>query len=173
MMTAHMLAENDLSIINKLVYAKCGLALSSLIFHLEGAAYSACSFELNGYKVEHRVSKTTPAKSGQFVTIWKRGMEGITVPFDNSDDIDFVVITSRSGENLGQFIFPKAILAKEGVFSKNGKFGKRGIRVYSPWDTTHSKQAAKTQGWQTKYFIKIQGDNTTDLDLIRRLFERT
>ncbi|MBK8831584.1 MAG: MepB family protein [Saprospiraceae bacterium] len=163
--------KTTLKLINELVYTKCGLHLSSLKLNSESVAYGACSFELNGLKIEHRTSKSTPTKTGQFVTIWKRGKDGITTPFENSDDIDFVVITSRHAENLGQFIFPKAVLLEEGIFSQNGKGGKRGIRVYPPWDIAQSKQAAKTQSWQTKYFMTLKGDNTNGIDRIRQLFD--
>jgi len=162
--------ETTLKLINELVYIKCGLHLSSLKLNSESVAYGACSYELDGLKIEHRTSKTTPTKSGQFVTIWKRSEEGITTPFDISDDIDFVVITSGSSENLGQFIFPKAVLIEEGIFSQNGKGGKRGIRVYPPWDTTQGKQATKTQDWQAKYFLTIRSDGPIDLDRGMQLF---
>lgn len=162
--------ETGLKLINELVYTKCGLRFSSLKLNSESVAYGACSFELNGLKIEHRTSKTTPTKSGQFVTIWKRSEEGITIPFDMSDDIDFVVITSRSGENLGQFIFPKAVLAQHGIVSQNGKGGKRGIRVYTPWDTVHSRQAARTQSWQIQYFWSLQDGIAPSLDQVRNLF---
>lgn len=158
--------------INESVYVKCGFRMSNLKRNSESAAYGACSFELNGLKIEHRASKTTPTKTGQFVTIWKRSKEGITTPYDIADDIDFVVITSRSGGHLGQFIFPKSVLGDQGVFAQNGKGGKRGIRVYPPWDKTHSQQAARTQSWQTKYFLNIQSNSPMDIDRVRSLFDR-
>ncbi len=171
MKEVNLMLDTTLKLINELVYIKCGLHLSSLKLNSESAAYGACSFELNGLKIEHRASKTTPTKTGQFVTIWKRCEEGITIPFDISDDIDFVVITSRRGENLGQFIFPKAVLIKEGIFTQNGKGGKRGIRVYPPWDQANSRQASRTQQWQTKYFVTIRDSNNTDLDRVRQLLD--
>jgi len=36
-------------------------------------------------------------------------------------------------------------LADKSIISKNGKLGKRGIRVYPPWDMVTNKQAEKTQ----------------------------
>lgn len=59
---------------------------------------------------------------------------GITEPFDFLDEIDFFTITARCGKNLGQFIFPKSVLANKGIITLNGKSGKRGIRVYRLWD---------------------------------------
>ncbi|TAE13197.1 MAG: hypothetical protein EAZ95_11510 [Bacteroidetes bacterium] len=156
----------ELKLIKELVYDICGLELRKLERSLESEEYSACSFELNGKKILYRVSKITPTKIGQFVTIWKRNKEGITIPFDVADDLDFVVITSKNASNLGQFIFPKAVLADNGIITQNGKEGKRGIRIYPAWDITTNKQAKKTQIWQLKYFLDI---NQPDFDLVKRL----
>ncbi|MFT5167544.1 MAG: hypothetical protein ACI8P3_002782 [Saprospiraceae bacterium] len=153
-----------------LVYDKCGLDLTKLKWSNESIEYGACSFELNGKIIQYRVSKITPTKTGQFVTIWKRNKDGITKPFDFSDDIDFITITARSGDNFGQFIFPKSVLADKGIITRNGKEGKRGIRVYPPWDITSNKQAAITKNWQINYFFTIQTDNLTDFDLVNKLF---
>ena len=60
--------------------------LINLKWNLESAEYGACSFKLNGKTIQFRVSKITPTKTGQFVTIWKRNKEGITEPFDNADN---------------------------------------------------------------------------------------
>ncbi len=161
----------DLKVVKELVYEKCGFDLTNLKQHLESTEYGACSFELNGHTIQYRVSKITPTKTGQFVTIWKRNNDGITEPFDILDDLDFIIITSKSGENFGQFIFPKSVLADKGIITSNGKEGKRGIRVYPPWDITTNKQAMQTQSWQSKYFLTIKGDNSTDLDLIKKLLK--
>lgn len=160
----------DLKRIQQSVYDKCGLQLTHLQRN-ENPAYGACNFQLNGQVVEHRMSKITPTKTGQFVTVWKRNEEGITAPFDVSDPIDFIIITSKSQDKIGQFIFPKAVLVSKGILSQNGKGGKRGIRVYPPWDTTTNKQAIQTQSWQIQYFVNMEQDITTDFDLIRRLFK--
>lgn len=165
--------HNDLKVAKDLVYDKCGFNLTDPKLNSESVEYGACSFKLNGKKIQHRVSKITPTKTGQFVTIWKRNKEGITEPFDISDDIDFIIITSKSEDNFGQFIFPKSVLAENGIITRNGKEGKRGIRVYPPWDIPTNKQAIKTQSWQTKYFLTIKNDNTIDLDLIKNLFTKT
>ena len=58
-----------------------------------------------------------------------------------------MIITTRSGDHFGQFIFPIAILADIGIISKNGKGEKRGIRLYTPWDKPTSKQAMVTREW--------------------------
>ena len=162
----------NLITVKELVYDNCGFEFTNLKLNSESVEYGACSFELNGHTVEHRVSKITPAKAGQFVTIWKRNKNGVTAPFDFSDNIDFVVITSKSGDNIGQFIFPKLGLADKGIISQNGKDGKRGIRVYPPWDTVTNSQAETTKNWQTKYFVTIKSKNHAVLDRTRKLFNK-
>jgi hypothetical protein len=164
--------HNSLTLGKELVYNKCDFNLTNLKPNLESIEYGACSFTLNEKMIEYRVSKITPTKSGQFVTIWKRNKEGITQPFDFTDDIDFIIITSISDNNFGQFIFPKTVLANKGVITQNGKEGKRGIRVYPPWDKPSNKQAQKTQSWQTNYFLTIKNDNTTDLNLAKKLLTK-
>ena len=160
----------DLLQIKTLVYDTCDFEFKNFVVDAESAEYQACSFKLNSFKIIHRLSKITPTKIGQFVTIWKRNDKGITVPFDYSDNFDLIVITSKSSENLGQFVFPKAMLLEKGIISKNNTSGKRGIRVYPSWDVPTSKQAKKTQSWQTKYFYLI--NNTSfDIDSVKKLFQ--
>ena len=163
------MADSLLKTVKELLYDKCEFSLTNLKVHTESKEYGACSFKLNGKIVEYRDSKITPTKTGQFVTIWKRNNQGITAPFDLSDGFDFVVITAKSGENLGQFIFPIAVLTENGIVSQNGKSGKRGIRVYPSWDKVTSKQAEKTQHWQIAYFVLLNSSGQ-DLGLIKKLF---
>ena len=165
--------HSDLKVMKELVYDKCGFDFTNLKQNLESKEYEACSFELDGKTVQYRCSKITPTKIGQFVTIWKRNKDGITEPFDILDELDFIIITSKSGNNFGQFIFPKSVLADNGIITRNGKEGKRGIRVYPPWDITTNRQAVKTQSWQTKYFLTIKNDNSTELDLVKKLLAKT
>lgn len=162
--------HNHLKIAKELVYDKCGFEVTNLKPDAESVGYGACSFQLNGKRVQHRASKITPTKTGQFVTIWKRNKDGITEPFSVSDNIDFIIISAKSDDNFGQFIFPLAVLAEKGIITQNGKEGKRGIRVYPPWDIATNKQAQKTQTWQTEYFMTINEDRPIDLDLISELF---
>ena len=161
--------HNDLKLVKELVYDKCGFDLTNLKKNLESKEYGACTFELNGKSIQQRFSKITPTKSGQFVTIWKRNDNGITEPFDNSDEFDFIIITARDKEHFGQFIFPKSVLADNGIITHNGKEGKRGIRVYPPWDIATNKQAIKTQSWQTKYFLPITEAPSMDPKLVKKL----
>lgn len=161
--------HSDLKIAKELVYDNCEFELTDPKLNSESSEYGACSFRLNGKTIEHRVSKITPTKNGQFVTIWKRNKDGITEPFNISDKLDLIIITSKSGENFGQFIFPKTVLADKEIITINNKVGKLGIRVYPPWDIPTNKQAGKTQSWQIKYFLTIKNDNSTDLILAKKL----
>jgi hypothetical protein len=152
-----------------LVYDKCDFNFGELIVEDESQEYGACTFRLNGLKIKFRISKITPTKTGQFVTIWKRNIKGITQPFDLTDEIDFVIISSQNGNDFGQFIFSKSVLLDKGIMTANDKEGKRGIRVYPPWDTVTNKQAEKTQLWQTKYFLTINSSGKTNLNLAKQL----
>jgi len=142
--------HNDLLMAKELVYDKSGFEFQNYKLHSESTDYGACSFELNGNKVQYRVSKITPTKKGQFVTIWKRSDSGITVPFDVLDDVDLVIISTRCGEHFGQFIFPKSVLAEKGIMRQNGKEGKRGIRVYT-FSQLHRLQRLKYPFQRIKY----------------------
>ncbi len=162
--------QNDLQLAEKLLYKESGFQLQNLIWNSESTNYGACSFELNGKLIQYRVANITPTKIGQFVAIWKRNNQGITAPFDVTDSLDFMIISVRDSENFGQFIFPKSVLVSKGIISQNEKGGKRGIRVYAPWDKPINKQAIKTQGWQVNYFVEIRENLPVDVELIKRIF---
>lgn len=160
----------DLSFAKGMVYDKCDFELMQLKAESESAEYGAYTFRINNLSVKFRVAKTTPKKTGQFVAIWKRNQKGITEPFSISDDLDLVVISTRTLENFGQFIFPKSVLFDKGIISGNNKEGKRGIRVYPPWDKAPNRQAERTQKWQLEYFMEIANDNSADLNRTKALF---
>ena len=162
--------QNDLQLAEKLLYKESGFQLQNLIWNSESTNYGACSFELNGKLIQYRVANITPTKIGQFVAIWKRNNKGITAPFDVADLLDFLIISVRESESFGQFIFPKSVLVSKGIISQNEKGGKRGIRVYAPWDKPINKQAIKTQGWQVNYFVEIRENLPVDVELIKRIF---
>jgi hypothetical protein len=164
--------QHILKMVSELVYDKCGFDVTNLKQNAESTEYGACSFVLDGKIIQYRVSKITPTKTGQFVAIWKRNGGGITAPFDSADDLDFLIVTATNGDNLGQFIFPKSVLVKKGIISQNGKGGKRGMRVYPPWDLVTNKQAMKTQSWQTTYFLTITNDHTMNLTQIKQLLAK-
>lgn len=138
---------------------KLNWKVSDIIPEPESAAYSAFDLKVNSSNVKFRISKITPIKNGQFVTVYKRIEDGTIAPFESTDKIDFVIISCKNGENHGYFIFPKYELLKRGIFTDK-KEGKRAFRVYPSWDITNSNQAQKTQQWQLKYFKKPTRNST-------------
>jgi hypothetical protein len=149
----------DLLIAEELIYKPSGFALQNVTIEDESAEYGASEFTINNHSIKFRVAKITPTKVGQFVTFWKRLGKGPILPYDFKDPFDFLVVSVRSGQNLGQFVFPKAVLCEKGIISCNGKEGKRAMRVYPPWDKTDNSQANKTQTWQLQYFIEFSESN--------------
>jgi hypothetical protein len=131
------------------------ISVSVPIAEPESAEYGACSFELNGILTQFRVAKITPTKVGQFVTVWKRIGPGPIQPYDLADNVNLFIICTRKEDHFGLFIFPKKGLRPHGIVAENGIGGKRGIRVYPPWDKPTSPQAQKTQRWQVEYFVDL------------------
>jgi hypothetical protein len=117
------------------------------------------------------VAKTTPTKLGQFVTCWKRPTTGSEIaPLDNDDDLAFLVVSVSDLNNRGQFIFDRDVLLAKGIMSRNGKGGKRAIRVYPPWSKPIAKDAVKTQKWQMDSFLPVAESGATDPAHTRKLF---
>lgn len=161
--------HSDLRVAQEQAYVPNNLILTNLTQEEESQEYAACTFNLNQYRIIFRTAKITPTKIGQFVTFWKRIGSGPIMPYDISDHFDFLVVSVRPGEHLGQFIFPKDVLLKQNVLSQHGNGGKRAIRVYPTWDTPDNATAHKTQNWQTQYFFEIM-PNKSNPKLIHRLF---
>jgi len=122
----------------------------------ESAEYGACRAELDGKRLVLRVAKTTPTKTGQFVTVWKRPHPDAEIaPLDDADPVDVVIIAvaNDDGAQHGFFIFPRKVLLERGVMSRAGQGGKRALRVYPPWCAPESGQALRTQRWQGAWFV--------------------
>lgn len=153
----------DLILIQEILFRNYNFKITQPILEAESSEYGACTFVLNNLNILFRTAKITPTKTGQFVTLWKRINQGPIQPFDSTDPIDLFIVSVRTDNHFGMFIFPKSILiTKEIVTDK--KEGKRAIRVYPPWDITTSKQAQKTQKWQLDYFLEIQQNPEGDFD---------
>ncbi len=136
----------------------------------EGAAYGARRCQLDGRTLLFRVAKTTPTKTGQFVTLWKRPSPGAAIaPFDAHDAIDAVVVLAASEAQSGYFIFSKPALIAHGVFSSTAQAGKRAIRLYPPWSEALAPQAVKSQRWQAHYFLYCSADGSADPVQARRM----
>ncbi|MFA6065677.1 MAG: MepB family protein [Candidatus Babeliaceae bacterium] len=160
----------DLLAVQKLAYIPSGLMCTDIVQEAESQEYGACEFTMNNKRIKFRVSKITPTKIGQFVTLWKRSSAGPIAPYDMADAIDFFVVSVRTAEHFGQFVFPKYVLHEHGFVSQYGKGGKRAMRVYPPWDVTDSAQAQKTQSWQVRYFFEIDQNGSIDTAKIQKLF---
>jgi hypothetical protein len=146
------------------------MSFSNLLLEKESKSYSGCSYTLDNIKIISRTAKITLTKTGQFVTFWKRNSEGITEPYSEFDAFDFLVINVFKDGNLGQFVFPKSVLISKGILSTDKKEGKRGFRVYAPWDVVTSKQALKTQQWQCGYFLEIPLNGVVNKSRVKELY---
>ncbi|WP_112664314.1 MepB family protein [Microvirga flavescens] len=160
----------DLIAAERLVYEPNGLSCSAPIMQPESAEYGACAFGLSDLAVQFRISKITPTKVGQFVTLWKRIGRGPIQPFDMSDPVDFFIVSCRHDRLWGQFVFPKSVLCERDIVAREGEGGKRGIRVYPPWDKPTSRQALQTQKWQIEYFLDMSEGRSPDHARARVLY---
>ncbi|MDA9773884.1 MepB family protein [Saprospiraceae bacterium] len=160
--------NNILTAVTTEVYDKLSFEISNFANESEGAEYDACQFELNGLKIISRSSKITPKKVGQFVTFWKRDINGITASYSKCDSFDLYVINAKYGNRIGQFVFPKSELINKGIIATDLKDGKRGFRVYPVWDEAQNTQSQKTQKWQLNYFYEI--DERTNLERVKLLY---
>ena len=145
----------ELEQIQKIMHENDNTEWNNIVYDIENKEYGACDFILNNKKVKFRIAKITPKKIGQFVALYKRNKEGITCPYNDSDDFDLLIIHVQSNANSGQFIFPKNILIQKGIIAENGVGGKRAFRVYPSWDLVNNNQALQSQQWQLNYFYKF------------------
>lgn len=157
--------------INTLVFNPCDLELTEVETEAECKEYFAHHFKLNGQNIKLRTAKITPTKTGQFVTLWKRNQKGITEPYSIFDNVDFYLILTQKETKVGLFIFPKTVLHAQKILSDKTRDGKRGFRVYSPWDITTNKQAQKTQHWQINYFLDLPNAEQIDLKRAKTLLK--
>jgi len=152
-----------------LVYDTCDFDFTNFIPESESKEYGACSFNLNGISVTSRISKITPTKTGQFVTLWKRNKDGVICPHQLNEATDLYVINCFKENLFGQFVFSKDVLIEKGILSSPQTKGKPGFWVYSTWDVTENKQAQKTQKWQLDYFLENKEGVELDLNRIKTL----
>jgi hypothetical protein len=62
-------------------------------------------------------------------------------------------------------------LIEKGIITHLDKEGKRGFRIYPPWDVTTNKQAQKNQIWQSNYFTFINKNIFSNLHLVKQLLQ--
>jgi len=160
----------DLLLTKTFIYDPYDVGFAQFKEEAESQEYAASTFTLNATDIKFRVAKVTPTKTGLFVTLWKRNAQGITCPHEASDAIDFIVISCRDKNKFGQFVFAKSVLVKEGIITTALKEGKRGFRVYPPWEMDLNKQALKTQKWQAEFFLEIKGGDSPDALRVKQLY---
>ena len=160
----------EINLLNELVFKSCNQIITDLEPEAESQEYGAHRFKLNDKKIIFRVAKITPTKTGQFVSIWKRNKQGITTPFDHKDEVDFLLIVTKTPTQLGLFVFPKKVLLEHRIISNETLGGKRGMRIYPTWDSTVNLQSQKTQAWQTRYFLDLSDAQNIDFIRMKNLF---
>lgn len=152
---------DDLQLIEKLLLQIINKKITHFTLDNECADYFGCNFKIGNYHIKFRQAKTTPKKTGLFVTLWKRNNENKTEPFSVNDPFDFYIITTKQENNFGFFIFNKDIFSEKNILTNLNKEGKRGFRVYPTWTKTENNQATKTKKWQNEYFINCNENNNT------------
>lgn len=161
---------DDFKMLSEKVFKVCDLQCTLPKAEVESHEYQAYTFRIGKKNIRYRLAKVTPTKVGQFVTLWKRIGNSVIQPFESTDDLDLFVVTVKNHNRIGQFVFPKDVLIRQGILAVKGVGGKRALRVYPPWDKTESKQALKTQTWQLQYFYEIS--EKMDLEKIRSLYSQ-
>lgn len=151
------------------LYNSCNLHIRNLTFEKNSDLYFSCFFYLENKKILFKIAKKTPKKFGWFVTLWKR-VEGLSLPYDKVDDVEFVVVCITENDQVGQFIFSKEVLLQKNIFSTNNKGGKRAIRVYAPFTEVLSNQACETKKWQSKYFIDLKCFDLQNINKLKNLY---
>lgn len=143
----------------KNLFENTPLKCTDFIVDKESQVYDACQFKLNNFLIHYRKAKSTPKKEGQFVTFWKRIPSGVIAPFDESDNFKFLVVSVKTENKSGYFVFKKSTLVDKKIVSNNSIEGKRAFRIYPPCSMPKSKQAFASQKWQLSYFVNKENIN--------------
>lgn len=148
--------QRALAYVNEHLYARHNWTVSDVSNEPQNADYGAGVFLVNTTSVRFRVARTTPKKIGQFVAFWQKNEQQQNEAFTANDAPQLLVIHTTSGEQAGQFVFPKSVLVEKGILTTANKAGKMAMRVYPSWDVPTSKQAIATQKWQLPYFVSYE-----------------
>ncbi len=139
-----------------------GYELSNVVLdpNPQAVAYSGCSFVLTDAtgkqtRAVFRAAKVTPTKAGLFVTLWIRGKDGQTRPYRATDGIDVLYVAAHTADGYGYFRFTAADLLKAKILAGDASAGKRGFRLYTPWDTSLNRTAQNTWSWQQHCFTVL------------------
>lgn len=163
---------DELKRIEDQIFNRYNNKITKLTKDLECDEYLGYNFQIQELVIKFRKAKITPKKVGQFVTLWKRNSKKETRPFHVNDTFDFYIIAAEQNKRFGFFLFPKQILSEKQILTNDRKEGKRGFRVYPSWTETTNKQAEKTKGWQTQYFIELTNPNEVEYEKYNTIINR-
>lgn len=107
-------------------------------------------FEFNSSIFFCFFSHKTPQKRGEFVSLWRRNENGVTIPFSyNSIFHGFIIFLSTKNEYL--FLSKEVLIKRKIIISPFSK-GELGMRVYAPHDIVESPLAKKSQQWMSECY---------------------
>ena len=145
----------ELSMLQRTIFTPKNMEICDAQKDQEAEAYTGYNFSTQDERVKFRKAKITPKKIGLFVALWERASNGKTIPFHQDGPTDVYIFMAQYTDKRGFFIFSKQVLANHNILSTSTKEGKRGFRLYPPWDKPTSKQALASQQWQVKYFTEV------------------
>lgn len=160
--------QQSVKLIKEVVAAIGNHEMDDLIQEEQNSEYEGVRFNLLNQTYRSRLAKTTPKKQGYFVVFWEKDDKDKNQPFSYLSSPDRVIVTVMDNEKIGQFIFPKTVLHKQGILSSEISKGKMAIRVYPSWISNLNPSAAKTQKWQVEYFVDLS--HKMDLDKLTYLY---
>ncbi len=117
--------------------------------------YESAVFMQNGELWRWRTARITPAKPGAFVALWRRNSQGSTEPFDATDECAGVMIGVADDDGSGIFTFTNKDLERLGIYQSTAQPGKRGFRLYMPWNDRLNRQAQRTKEAQAQFFLPM------------------
>ncbi|GEL65881.1 MepB family protein [Marinilactibacillus psychrotolerans] len=160
--------QQSVKLIKEVVAAIVNHEMDDLIQEEQNSEYEGVRFNLLNQTYRSRLAKSTPKKQGYFVVFWEKDNMDKNQPFTYLSSPDRVIVTVMDNEKIGQFIFPKTVLHKQGILSSEISKGKMAIRVYPSWISNLNPSAAKTQKWQVEYFVDLS--HKMDLDKLTYLY---
>ncbi|TLQ08431.1 MepB protein [Marinilactibacillus psychrotolerans] len=160
--------QQSVKLIKEVVVAIGNHEMDDLIQEEQNSEYEGVRFNLLNQTYRSRLAKSTSKKQGYFVVFWEKDNMDKNQPFTYLSSPDRVIVTVMDNEKIGQFIFPKTVLHKQGILSSEISKGKMAIRVYPSWISNLNPSAAKTQKWQVEYFVDLS--HKMDLDKLTYLY---
>ncbi|MFC6463407.1 MepB family protein [Marinilactibacillus sp. GCM10026970] len=155
--------------LTKQLLLKIGLEeMTAIKLETQNIEYEGTCFNLNQRTYRSRLAKLTSKKAGYFVVFWEKDADNKNQPYSFHGNPDKVIVSILDNGKIGQFIFPKAVLYKQGILRSETSKGKMAIRVYPTWEKELNPSATKTQKWQSTYFIDLS--EKTDIKRLSELY---